>query len=239
MSLFRSTRELERVEEDRRSTLNLSKGTCSNQRIAWEEWKLGVLMCDYGDDRLPARFEWTRHDSNVFVEAEAQKGQSTQAVHAWWRNEDNGAPTNNRLPYPDRFEQYILDRTGLPRSACRRRSAYKNSVAALTCRRKDLDYLFLAYFEAKDVDDTLFYRPQEGSCTNSGARESSRRAYKLQGRLVGKRYCLVDKEDKTSVVEWYNTDSRLYGLASRAGTDYETLNGMLRWWRSTGRLLTD
>lgn len=240
IALFGSKDSVKRREAARRKELNLAEGSCDTQTIAWDPYKNGILMCDYGDAQVPARLEWSRYDSNVFITADAMPRTSAETIYNWWINERNGVPSNNRVDYPDRLENYILKRSSLNRRECRRRTAYADAAATLVCKHGGADHLLIAYYaKESSLRKSLFYSPTEGNCLNSNTYAPSRDEYRIKGAVVGRRHCVIDSERNISSVEWYNTNSRLYAFARRNTASPNTLDSLFRWWTRTGRRLID
>jgi hypothetical protein len=129
--------------------------------------------------------DWSRSDSHVMLEATGRAGSRPRDVYDWWLDEDNGAAAHNRVPYPDRFEKYVLDRTDLRR--CERPSndyMRKGSRATIYCTGvvPRGGTLMLAYFaDAGELRRALGTAPGPGSCVPSG-NEPGRRRYSLADR---------------------------------------------------------
>lgn len=227
-----------RVVEQEQKRLHLPRGSCETKELAWEPWKLGILLCDYGNGQLPAHLQWSRTDSNVVVEAEGRGGASAGEIYDWWLSESNGLPSNNRVGYPDRYEEYILRRTGLPRSSCRRRQRpWRKSAATVVCTWREIDHLFIAYYKNRGQLRAAFLtNPPPGTCHRRRA-TPTRGTYLLRGDVAGRRRCVVAAG--RAVVEWINYDSRLYGFARVAGARWRHLERVFGWWRRDGRFLTD
>lgn len=137
-----------------------------------------MLFCHHGDAQIPGRLIWTRYDSILLLEAEAASGAAPKDVYDWWQNESNGAPANNRLPYPDRLESYILERTGLPADRCeRRRDEFKGSRAALTCSHPENDLMYIGYYrDVRGLRKAMGAAPRgKGTCAEPRSRYSTRR----------------------------------------------------------------
>jgi hypothetical protein len=240
ISLYGSVEKLKERETSMRTSRGLAEGKCGDQRVAWERWgsKQGVLMCDYGDASTPAKLEWSRYDSRVFIRAEAREGASAGEIYDWWLSEGNGAPANNQLPYPSNSEERVLETIGLPKERCKRNVAFKSSSAALACQTRAADFLFIAAYESKEaLTDALPGRPtRRGSCLEE-RKEPGRASYQLDGATVGVRHCYEDPGDKTVVVSWTNTNTLLLGFAQKTGSG-QALPELFRWWEDEGRLLT-
>ncbi len=240
ISLFASNADLKRTFQERLDATGVAKGECSEQRFAWEEWARGKLICDYGDARVRARFVWSRSDSQVLLEAEARLRANEYDIYRWWTREGNGAPANNRLPFPDRNEKYILDRKGLKARECERVTyGYKSSDAAVRCTEPSVDYLYLYYYsKAKALRSALHADPGAGSCTRSSI-TPGRQAYAVRGERAGIRQCWTSRDPKYSAVEWTNRTSLIYGYARMQSDTPDALDRLYRWWLREGRLLTD
>jgi hypothetical protein len=238
ISLFASVGELKRALGDRIATAGVAEGDCSTQRFAWDDWSRGRVICDYGGDGVRAELQWSRYDSKVLLEAEAREGADEYDVYEWWRNEGNGAPSNNRLPYPDRFEKYLLERSGIDADACERAHMYKDSHGAVSCEHAPADELYLYYYtDAKALRDTLHSEPGPGACTQAVS-SPGRAGYRLSDGTAGVRQCWRDRDDDRSVVEWTSRSSSIYAYAFKDGGPTE-LDRLYLWWERKGRYLTD
>ena len=241
ISLFASDAALRDAEQDKLESAGASEGTCATRTTGWERWRHGILICDNGQQGFPPHLEWSRRDSRVLIQAQAHEGASPRHVYDWWLKESNGAPANNRLPYPDRVEDRVLRRAGLERDACARVATFKGSSAALRCSAPGIDYLFLSQYDtAAALKQALGNPPGEGSCVPvADGAEPGRRRYEVEGTVAGTRAGHSLADDDASVVEWTNDSTRLYGYASTRGTSGADLARIFGWWERTGRFLTD
>jgi hypothetical protein len=241
ISLFPSAAALAEAERAAIEAAGAERGECARGATAWQRWRHGVLLCDYGDGRSAPHLEWSRRDSHVVVQAEALEGTSARLVYDWWLKESNGAPADNGSPYPDAAERDVLRHAGLDAEACDRVSTFKGSSAALRCSVPGVDTLFLArHGSPAALRRALGAPPGRGSCVpvEQGA-EPGRRRYAVDGQIVGTRDCHSLTADGASVVEWTNERTRLYGHASVRGTEGSDLTRVFGWWEDSGRLLTD
>ena len=241
ISLFPSVDALRKVEKQKLDGSGLKKGRCAEGRTGWDSWRHGILICKYGERGFPAYLQWSRHDSRVFVEAQALEGAGAPGVYDWWLKESNGAPANNRRPYPDRAEADVLRKTGLARAACARVEGFKGSDVALRCSVPGLDYLFIGRYDTPDaLRRALGDPPGGGSCVPvSEGREPGRARYRIGETGAGTRDCHSLEGVDASVVEWTNESTRLYGYASTTGASGAELARIFAWWERTGRFLTD
>lgn len=250
ISLFNSTEEIKEVEREKLGAFGAAAGDCTIQRVGWETWRDGKLFCDYSNPDAGARIQWSRYDSNTWLEAESEAGVSPERVFDWWNSDDSGAPANNRLPYPDRYERYIIETIDMKPSECHRAGGYKSSAGAIGCEHPGLEQLFFGYYpDEKSLHDALGFEPGKGSCVSTyryahsqqefvrRRREPGRRTYKLDGVKAGTRDCYENSGAREVVVEWTNLDRRLFGFARRANTG--DLESLFHWWKKTGRFLTD
>ena len=229
------------VEKQKLDGSGLRKGRCADERTGWESWRHGVLICKYGERGFPPYLQWSRRDSRVFVEAQALEGASARGVYDWWLKESNGAPANNRRPYPDRAEADVLRTTGLTRGACARVEGFKGSDVALRCSVPDIDYLFIGRYVTPDaLRRALGDPPGAGSCVPvSDGPEPGRSRYRIGETVAGTRDCHSLERDDASVMEWTNESTRLYGYASTTGSSGAELARISALVERTGRFLTD
>jgi hypothetical protein len=249
MSLMASTAEVKDIERARLASLESASGDCTIQSLGWQEWRRGKLICDYTDP-AGARIEWSRYDSDTWLAAEAQSGAAPDRVYDWWNYDDSGAPANNRLAYPDRYERYIAETAGMDPDKCERADGYKESLGAVTCDRPGFKPLFFGYYDdSKSLHEALGLEPGRGWCASHYRydadgrswvlldREPGRRVYSIHGDVAGTRDCYEDRQNREVVVEWTNQDKELFGFAK--WTDSDDLDGLFRWWEKKGRYLTD
>jgi hypothetical protein len=239
ISLFTSTEDLRRTMSQKVRDTGVVEGDCSTQRFAWDQWSRGRVICDYGDADVTAELVWSRQDSQVLLEAVARPGADAYAVYRWWTEESNGQPTNNSLPYPNRFEEYMLERTGLRGNSCKRGGVYKSSKAAVRCEVGPSGDLALYYYDSlAKLKRSFFVTPgRDGSCTTD-RHSPGRSRYSVDGtRPAGVRHCYSSEDDDTSTIEWINWSSRFYGFVRVDA--YGELHGLYEWWEKRGRYLTD
>ena len=241
ISLFPTEAALREVEQDQVESAGLRRGKCADGRASRQDWQHGVLICDYGQRGIPPYLQWSRRDSRVVVQAQAVEGASAREVYDWWLKESNGAPANNREPYPDRREQEVLRRTRLARDACDRVSTFKGSSAGLRCSVTGVTYLFIGYYDTREaLNQALGDPPGEGSCVPvEEGPEPGRRRYRIGESAAGTRDCHSLGNEDASVVEWTNESTKLYGYATTTGSSGADLARIFAWWRETGQFLTD
>lgn len=238
LSLFPSIKLLRRRIEQRETELGASPGSCYSQALAVEQWSKGTLICNYGGGDLPASLEWSREDSRVLVQAMAAPNVTAPELYDWWRHDSVGSPSNNRLPYPDGYETYILEAAERDVGRCRRTDQFRDSQAAVECDAAVPDFLFLGYYgDVPSLRQSIAVEKiSHGSCRPIG-QVPGLSSYSLHGERAGVRACYRELAKKKVVVEWTNEHSRLYGYAviNREATVY----GLFAWWDSVGKYLTD
>jgi hypothetical protein len=239
VSLFTSSHDLRQAMLQRVRSSGIVEGDCSTQRLAWDDWSLGKVICDYGDRDVEAKLEWSRHDTQVLLEAVARPGADAYAVYKWWAGESNGQPTNNSLPYPNRFEEYVLERAGLKQSACERASTYNDSVASLRCDTGPDELGLYYYFTRKKLERAFVGSPGPGGSCTSDRATPGRQRYSVGGRQAGVRLCYGNDSEQTSTVEWINWSSRIYGFVEVDEYGISAIDDLYGWWERRGRYLTD
>jgi hypothetical protein len=241
ISLFPSDEALRAAERQKLDATGVRKAKCGSRRIGWENWRHGILICDYGQRGFPPNLQWSRRDSRVLVQAQARPGTNARQVYDWWLKESNGAPANNREPYPDRREQEVLRRTRLARDACDRVSTFKGSSAGLRCSATGVTYLFIGYYDTRDaLSQALGDPPGEGSCVPiEEGPEPGRARYRIGESVAGTRDCHSLTNEGASVMEWTNESTKLYGYATTTGSSGADLERIFAWWEETGQFLTD
>lgn len=238
MSLFPTVDALERSQREKLNEVGTTKGNCFSQTLAWEEWDKGILLCDYENDKPHPSLQWSRRDSRVLVQATAAPDAEPGEIYLWWRADSTGSPANNRLPYPDAIENYILNIADRDPDECKRASQYRDSLGAVKCRASVPDFLFLAYYGDDSTLRHSIYAQEltDGSCVEYKQVPAVKR-YEVAGEEVGLRQCYEDSDERELIVKWFNEDTRIFGFAEVDGSPSE-LQPLFRWWLEWGRFLT-